>query len=121
MKAEGIDSVAKKEMKQSALAGLTATSSDQAEETKSAPSLLTAQAAVPVHSNTTYELAFAQLETILQALEGDDLPLAESLALYEQGVVLAAHCTTLLDSAELRVRQWQNGGTTTAFNGWQEG
>ena len=71
--------------------------------------------------NITYESAFAQLETILQALEGDDLPLEESLVLYEQGIELVARCTHLLDSAELRVRQWQNGGTTTAFAGWQEG
>jgi len=69
----------------------------------------------------TYEAAFAQLETILQALESDELPLEESLALYEQGVALVARCNGLLDSAELRVRQWQSDGVTTAFDGWQEG
>ncbi len=111
--------MAKKDVNQPA--ALAAASAKQAEETNSAPSLLSQDAAAQPPTQITYEAAFAQLETILQALEGDDLPLAESLALYEQGVVLAAHCTTLLDSAELRVRQWQNGGTTTAFNGWQEG
>lgn len=69
----------------------------------------------------TYEAAFAQLETILQALESDELPLEESLALYEQGVALLARCNGLLDSAELRVRQWQSEGVTTTFDGWQEG
>ncbi len=68
-----------------------------------------------------YEAAFAQLEDVLEKLERDDLPLEESLLLYEQGVALAAHCSILLDSAELRVQQWQANGTTTDFTGWQEG
>lgn len=76
---------------------------------------------VVAESNLTYEAAFAELETILQALESDDLPLEASLALYEQGIALVAHCTHLLDSAELRVRQWQSDGTITNFGGWQEG
>ncbi len=69
----------------------------------------------------SYEAAFADLENVLQKLERDDLPLEESLVLYEQGVSLAAHCAALLDSAELRVQQWQANGTTTDFTGWQEG
>ncbi len=68
-----------------------------------------------------YEAAFAQLEEVLERLERDDLPLEESLILYEQGVTLSAHCSALLDSAELRVQQWQANGTTTDFTGWQEG
>jgi exodeoxyribonuclease VII small subunit len=72
-------------------------------------------------SGLSYEAAFANLEDVLQKLERDDLPLEESLVLYEQGVALAAHCATLLDSAELRVQQWQVNGTTTDFTGWQEG
>jgi len=68
-----------------------------------------------------YEAAFAQLEAVLEKLESDDLPLEESLILYEQGVTLAARCATLLDSAELRVQQWQATGATTDFTGWQEG
>jgi exodeoxyribonuclease VII small subunit len=68
----------------------------------------------------SYEAAFAQLEQILQALEDGELPLEESLALYEQGVTLAAYCAHKLDGAELRVRQWQPGHQTTSFEGWQE-
>ena len=112
--------MAKKEVKQSALAGLDNASADQAVQLNSGQSVLTGQTADQPH-NITYESAFAQLETILQALEGEDLPLEASLVLYAQGVELVAHCTHLLESAELRVRQWQNGGTTTAFAGWQEG
>ena len=112
--------MAKKEVKQSALDGLDNGGAEQAVPINSGQSMLIGPKAEQTH-NITYESAFAQLETILQALEGDDLPLEESLVLYEQGIELVARCTHLLDSAELRVRQWQNGGTTTAFAGWQEG
>jgi exodeoxyribonuclease VII small subunit len=60
----------------------------------------------------SYEEAYQQLETILQALESGDLPLEESLKLYELGATLATYCTRKLDEAELRVRQWQPDGQT---------
>lgn len=68
----------------------------------------------------SYEDAFAQLEEILAQLETGDLPLEETLSLYERGAALAAHCSRLLDEAELRVRQWQPGDLTTPFDDWQE-
>lgn len=71
--------------------------------------------------STTYEQAFAQLESILARLESGDLPLEESLALYEQGAALAAVCAQKLDEAELRVRVWQGGEQTAPLRGWQEG
>lgn len=76
--------------------------------------------ATPVQ-DLSYEEALVQLELILSTLERDDLPLETSLSLYEQGVVLSDHCTTLLNAAELRVRKWQADGQTTPFTGWQEG
>lgn len=69
----------------------------------------------------SYEEAFAQLESILAKLENDDLALDDSLAFYEQGMVLVERCSHLLDSATLRVQQWQPDGDTAAFTGWQEG
>lgn len=68
----------------------------------------------------TYEEAYAQLEEILNALESGELPLEESLKLYEIGAQLAAFCTHKLDEAELRVRQWQPGDETTPLEEWQE-
>jgi exodeoxyribonuclease VII small subunit len=68
----------------------------------------------------TYEEAFNQLEQVLQTLESGDLPLDQSLALYELGATLAAYCARKLDEAELRVRQWQPGDQTTPFEEWQE-
>jgi exodeoxyribonuclease VII small subunit len=79
----------------------------------------------------TYDQAFAELETILAQLEGGDLPLEQTLALYEQGVALTNLCQRKLSEAELRVRQWQGvpgdpgagapgAGETRPFEGWQD-
>ena len=53
---------------------------------------------------STYETLYAQLQNVVARLEAGDLPLDESLKLYEQGVRLAGECQRLLDDAELRVR-----------------
>ncbi len=68
----------------------------------------------------TYEEAYQQLEEILEALESGDLPLEQSLSLYERGAALAAYCTRLLDEAELRVEQWQPDTGSVPINDWQE-
>lgn len=68
----------------------------------------------------TYEEAFAQLETILARLEGGDLPLEESLLLYEQAAALTRLCASILDEAELRVRQWQPGDVVEEIEDWEE-
>jgi exodeoxyribonuclease VII small subunit len=53
----------------------------------------------------TFEQAFAELEESVRTLEKGDLPLEESLALFERGQQLAAYCGKLLDSAELQIEQ----------------
>lgn len=53
----------------------------------------------------SFEEAWAELEAVLERLEGGDLSLDDSVALFERGRNLAAHCQGLLDVAELRVRQ----------------
>jgi exodeoxyribonuclease VII small subunit len=53
----------------------------------------------------SYEQALAELEEIVAALESEEHPLEESLALYERGQTLAQHCTSLLDNAHLKVQQ----------------
>lgn len=68
----------------------------------------------------SYEEAYQQLEQILQALESGDLPLEESLKLYELGATLAATCARKLDEAELRVRQWQPDDQTNDLDDWQQ-
>lgn len=61
---------------------------------------MTAQS--PVES---YEQLYARLQEVVARLEAGELPLEETLQLYEQGVRIAAECQRLLDAAELRVRQ----------------
>lgn len=68
----------------------------------------------------SYEDAFAQLEEVLAGLESGDLPLEESLALFELGSALVTLCSAKLEEAELRVRQWAPGDQTSPFGGWQE-
>lgn len=64
----------------------------------------------------SYEESYAQLQTILEQLEAADLPLADSLDLYEAGVKLAERCGLLLEEAELRVRKWEPDGTFSELN-----
>lgn len=52
----------------------------------------------------SFEEAFSKLGEILQALESGEQPLAESLALYEQGMALAKYCNVQLDTAELKIK-----------------
>ncbi len=75
---------------------------------------------VTLDDSLSYDEAFARLEAVLGKLENDDLPLEETLALYEEGAALATFCAGRLEQAELRVRQWQPGDETTPFEGWQE-
>jgi len=53
----------------------------------------------------SFEEAFDQLQSAVGRLEEGDLTLEEAIALYEQGMRLARHCSELLDTAELQVQQ----------------
>jgi len=53
----------------------------------------------------TFEQAFKELEEHVQLLESGDLPLEESMALFERGQALTAYCAKLLDAAELKIEQ----------------
>jgi len=50
-----------------------------------------------------FEAAYAELESVVQRLEGSELSLEEAMALYERGQMLARHCQALLDQAEFRM------------------
>lgn len=53
----------------------------------------------------TFEEAFAELEETVSRLERGDLSLEASIALFERGRALSAHCGQQLDAADLKVRQ----------------
>ena len=53
----------------------------------------------------SYEEAFAELETIVNVLEGEQNPLDEAMSLFERGQALVKRCSELLEGAELKVRE----------------
>jgi len=52
-----------------------------------------------------FEQAFEELQALVRQLEQGELPLEDSLRLFERGQVLATRCNQLLDGAELRLRK----------------
>ena len=51
----------------------------------------------------TFEAALKQLEDIVQRLERGELPLEESLKLYEEGIRLSRLCHAKLEEAEGKI------------------
>lgn len=51
----------------------------------------------------SFEDAMRKLETIVQELEGGDLPLDEAMRKFEQGIALSRFCSKKLDDTESRV------------------
>ncbi len=52
-----------------------------------------------------FEKALAELETIVGRLERGDVPLEESIAIYERGEALKLRCEALLKLAEARIER----------------
>ena len=56
-----------------------------------------------------FEAALAELEQIVQNMEGGRLPLEESLAAYRRGSELLRHCQQQLSTAERQIQILENG------------
>lgn len=52
-----------------------------------------------------YEEARDELVRIVQALEGGQAPLEDTLSMWERGEALAARCSQILDGAESRLAE----------------
>ena len=50
-----------------------------------------------------FEKAFQELEKIVQRLEGEELPLDESLQLFEEGIRLSRFCHQRLEEVEKKI------------------
>ncbi|HEV2558026.1 MAG TPA: exodeoxyribonuclease VII small subunit [Microvirga sp.] len=62
-----------------------------------------------------FEKALAELEEIVRRLERGDVPLEDSIMIYERGEALKKHCETLLKKAEARIEKitvGPDGGAT---------
>ncbi len=64
-----------------------------------------AEPTLPDVSGLSFENALKQLEEIVTKLERGDVPLEESIAIYERGEALKKRCEALLKSAEERVER----------------
>jgi exodeoxyribonuclease VII small subunit len=56
-----------------------------------------------------FEAALAELEAIVQTMEGGRLPLEESIAAYRRGSELLKHCQQQLADAERKIQILENG------------
>jgi len=67
-------------------------------------------------SDLKFEECLARLEQIVAALESGNLPLEESLKVFEEGVSLARQCGRYLEDAERRIEMLakdEGGGLAT--------
>ena len=55
--------------------------------------------------NQSFEESIGRLEQIVRAMERGDVPLEESLKLFQEGTDLVRACGKLLDEAELQVKK----------------
>ena len=54
-------------------------------------------------NNGTFEQSMQRLEQIVRAMERGDVPLEESLKLFQEGTELVRSCGKILDEAQLQV------------------
>jgi exodeoxyribonuclease VII small subunit len=60
-------------------------------------------------SKNFFEQKMARLQVIVKALETDELPLEESMALYKEGLDCALFCKQRLEKARHELSVWQDG------------
>lgn len=65
----------------------------------------------------SFEQALQELESIVGKLEAGKVELEESIAIYERGEALRAHCDKLLKSAEAKVEKIKLDGDRPAGAG----
>lgn len=74
-------------------------------------------------SDIKFEDALGRLEQIVDTLEAGNLPLEESLKVFEEGVLIARRCSKYLEEAERRIEllaRDEAGGLRTEPLEWSE-
>ena len=66
---------------------------------------MTSKEQLPAPESLGYEAARDELVRIVQALEGGQAPLEDTLTLWEHGEALAARCSQILDGAQSRLAE----------------
>ena len=62
-----------------------------------------------MNESVQFEAAMNRLEEIVRAMEKGDLPLEQSMQLFEEGTGLVKSCNQLLSNAELKIAQLMKG------------
>ncbi|MEE2567396.1 exodeoxyribonuclease VII small subunit [Hyphobacterium marinum] len=65
-------------------------------------------------ASLSFEKALEELESIVKRLEAGEVELEQSIAIYERGAALKAHCEKKLKDAELKVEKIVLGEDGTA-------
>ena len=61
------------------------------------------------------EQMFGQLETVIEAMEKDDVSLEDSFVLYNRGMTLLSRCSRAIDEVEKKVLVLDENGETHEF------
>ncbi len=69
----------------------------------------TAAPAAPPAAPASYEAALAELDRLVQAMEGGTLPLDQLLDAYRRGAELLAFCQARLQAVEQQVKVLEDG------------
>lgn len=59
-----------------------------------------------MENNFDFEKALADLDTLVQRMESNELTLAQAMTEFEHGVSLLRHCQEHLDGARQQVAEW---------------
>lgn len=70
-----------------------------------------ARSELPAVDQLSFEVALKELEDIVARLEQGEVELEDSIALYERGQALKAHCEAKLKAAETRLEKIVHGAT----------
>lgn len=65
--------------------------------------------------NMTYEKAIKRLEYIIQQLENNEIPLEDSILLFQEGIELSQYCDQKLKNIQEKVAQIYEDGQLKPF------
>lgn len=63
----------------------------------------------------TIEESFAEIETILNKLESNEVTLEDSFSLYQSGMKQIKHCNDLMNAVEQKVQMLNSNGELETF------
>jgi len=65
----------------------------------------------------TYEKAIKRLEDIIEQLENNEIPLEDSISLFQEGIQLSQYCDKKLKTIQAQVAQIYENGHLKDFQG----